>query len=54
MPTMTTSAPRDLLLILGFAIAILTMPIWMAPLGAGYPDLLQRFAIYGIFAIGST
>src|SRR5699024_9540497 len=22
------------------------------PLGAGYPDLLQRFAIYGIFAIG--
>ncbi len=52
MPTMTTSAPRDLLLILGFAIAILTMPIWIAPLGAGYPDLLQRFAIYGIFAIG--
>jgi ABC-type branched-subunit amino acid transport system permease subunit len=28
------------------------MPLWLAPLGAGYPDLLQRFAIYGIFAIG--
>ena len=28
------------------------MPIWLAPIGAGYPDLLQRFAIFGIFAIG--
>ncbi len=35
-----------------FTVAVLTMPIWLAPLGAGYPDLLQRFAIYGIFAIG--
>ena len=22
------------------------------PFGAGYPDLLQKFAIFGIFAIG--
>ncbi|HEV7276017.1 MAG TPA: branched-chain amino acid ABC transporter permease [Devosiaceae bacterium] len=28
------------------------MPLWLAPLGASYPGLLQRFAIYGIFAIG--
>ncbi len=28
------------------------MPLWLAPIGAGYPDLLQRFAIYGIFALG--
>jgi ABC-type branched-subunit amino acid transport system permease subunit len=28
------------------------MPVWLAPLGANYPDLLQKFAIYGIFAIG--
>ena len=28
------------------------MPWWLAPIGAGYPDLLQHFAIYGIFAIG--
>src|SRR5688500_6742881 len=28
------------------------MPLWMRPSGAAYPDLLQRFAIYGIFAIG--
>jgi len=27
-------------------------PVIMAPLGASYPDLLQKFAIYGIFAIG--
>ncbi len=48
---MTTSR-KDLLLFGGFALAVLTMPLWMQPLGAAYPDLLQRFAIYGIFAIG--
>lgn len=47
-----TVARRDLLFIAGFAAAVLAMPLWMAPFGAGYPDLLQRFAIYGIFAIG--
>ncbi len=35
-----------------FAAAILTMPIWLAPIGAGYPDILQKFAIFGIFALG--
>jgi ABC-type branched-subunit amino acid transport system permease subunit len=49
---MPIDARRDLVLFGGFALAVLTMPIWMAPLGAAYPDLLQRFAIYGIFAIG--
>jgi len=43
---------NDTLLIAIFAAAILTMPWWMAPLGAGYPDLLQKFAIFGVFAIG--
>ena len=47
-----TTARKDLLLLGGFAAAVLTMPLWMAPLGGAYPDLLQRFAIYGIFAIG--
>ncbi|MEO9527253.1 branched-chain amino acid ABC transporter permease [Roseibium sp.] len=28
------------------------MPIWLAPVGAGYPDLLQKFAIFGLFATG--
>ncbi len=35
-----------------FAAVILLMPLWMIPLGGSYPDLLQKFAIYGIFAIG--
>ncbi|MCW5773256.1 MAG: branched-chain amino acid ABC transporter permease [Rhodospirillaceae bacterium] len=42
----------DAVLVAGFAVVVLAMPLWLAPLGAGYPDLLQRFAIYGIFAIG--
>lgn len=43
---------NDTNLLLAFAAAILLMPIWLTPLGAAYPDLLQKFAIYGIFAIG--
>ena len=35
-----------------FAAIVLTMPIWLKPIGAAYPDLLQKFAIFGIFAIG--
>ncbi len=35
-----------------FALAVLTMPIWLLPIGASYPDLMQKFAIFGIFAIG--
>ena len=49
---MMTTARNDLLLFCGFALAVLTMPVWMAPFGAAYPDLLQRFTIYAIFAIG--
>ncbi|WP_236020654.1 branched-chain amino acid ABC transporter permease [Devosia sediminis] len=51
MPT-TFMSRNDLLLFLGFTIVVLAMPIWLAPFGAGYPDLLQRFMIYGIFAVG--
>ncbi|HEU4986421.1 MAG TPA: branched-chain amino acid ABC transporter permease [Rhizobiaceae bacterium] len=35
-----------------FAAVVLTMPLWLEPFGAAYPDLMQKFAIYGIFAIG--
>jgi ABC-type branched-subunit amino acid transport system permease subunit len=49
---MTHTPRKDLALFACFSLAALTMPVWMAPLGAAYPDLLQRFAIYGIFAIG--
>ncbi len=35
-----------------FSTVVLTMPLWLSPIGAGYPDLLQKFTIFGIFAIG--
>ncbi len=35
-----------------FTAVVLLMPIWLIPFGASYPDLLQKFAIFGIFAIG--
>ena len=43
---------RDLLLFAGFAAVVLLMPLWLAPFGAAYPDLLQKFVIYALFAIG--
>lgn len=46
------SVASDWILFLLFSAAVLTMPIWLAPLGANYPDLMQKFAIYGVFAIG--
>ncbi len=42
----------DLFIMLMFTAAVLTMPLWLTPIGAGYPDLLQKFAIFGLFAIG--
>ena len=35
-----------------FSIVVFTAPMWAAPFGANYPDLLQKFAIFGVFAIG--
>jgi len=49
---MANTSKKDLFLIAAFTVAVLTMPIWLAPFGAAYPDLMQRFAIFGIFAIG--
>ena len=43
---------KDNMLVGIFAAAILTMPLWAGAVGAGYPDLLQKFAIFGLFAIG--
>ncbi|MEM6932307.1 MAG: branched-chain amino acid ABC transporter permease [Pseudomonadota bacterium] len=42
----------DMILFVCFSVLVLTGPIILAPIGAGYPDLLQKFAIFGIFAIG--
>ena len=49
---MRAMSRNDLLLFLGFTLVVLAMPIWLHPFGAAYPDLLQRFMIFGIFAVG--
>jgi len=46
------SPSLDLLLFVLFSLAVLAMPYWLAPFGANYPDLMQKFAIFGVFAIG--
>lgn len=43
---------NDMFVMLIFSAIVLTMPLWLEPLGASYPDLLQKFAIFGIFAVG--
>ena len=43
---------KDMLLMAIFTVVVLTLPISMQPFGGAYPDLLQKFAIFGIFAIG--
>lgn len=43
---------KDILLLVIFAAIVFAGPILMSPFGAAYPDLLQKFAIFGIFAIG--
>ncbi len=43
---------NELTTMLIFSAIVLSMPIWLDPIGANYPDLLQKFAIFGIFAIG--
>ncbi len=47
-----TISKKDLALLAVFTAAVLAGPIILKPIGAGYPDLLQKFAIYGIFALG--
>jgi ABC-type branched-subunit amino acid transport system permease subunit len=43
---------REPFALLAFAAVILLMPVWLSPLGANYPDLLQKFMIFAIFAMG--
>jgi ABC-type branched-subunit amino acid transport system permease subunit len=43
---------RDTLILALFALVIVTMPLWTAPIGANYPGLMQKFVIFAIFAIG--
>lgn len=48
----TSSTTSDWILFAAFSVVVLTMPVWLAPFGANYPDLMQKFAIFGLFAIG--
>lgn len=50
--TAPSEGRHDLLLLVCFAAAVLAGPVILAPFGANYPDLLQKFCIFGIFAIG--
>jgi ABC-type branched-subunit amino acid transport system permease subunit len=43
---------NDWLLLTGFAAVTLSLPILLEPIGAAYPAILQKFCIFGIFAIG--
>ncbi len=43
---------NDRLLMIGFMLVVALAPAIFTPIGGGYPDLLQKFAIFGIFAIG--
>jgi len=49
---MKISLQNNMVVMLIFSAVVLTAPLWLAPIGANYPDLLQKFAIFGIFAIG--
>ncbi len=42
----------NLSVMLTFIAVVLSAPLWLTPIGANYPDLLQKFAIFGVFAIG--
>ena len=52
MTSMKAIFQNNLVVMVIFAAVVLTAPTWLSPIGANYPDLLQKFAIFGIFAIG--
>lgn len=48
----TEQSKKDMILMAIFIAVVITSPILLQPFGAAYPDLLQKFAIFGIFAVG--
>jgi ABC-type branched-subunit amino acid transport system permease subunit len=46
------SKQSDIVLLVGFSVVVFASPFILGPIGAGYPDILQKFAIFGIFAMG--
>lgn len=49
---MISLAKKDLVSLGLLSLVVLSMPIWLAPLGAAYPALMQKLAIFAIFAVG--
>lgn len=49
---MLSLSRKDLISLVIFAAVVVAMPLWLAPFGAAYPGLMQKFAIAAIFAIG--
>ncbi len=43
---------QDWILFLGFSAVVLLAPILFQPIGAAYPAILEKFCIFGLFAIG--
>lgn len=52
MMDISAARKKELRTLIIFSLVVLTAPIWLKPFGAGYPDLLQKFAIFSVFAIG--
>lgn len=52
MRKMLLSQQSNGVIMLTFTAVVLSAPLWLDPIGANYPDLLQKFAIFGVFAIG--
>ena len=52
MKSIFSMSRKDITTFLIFSAVVLLMPIWLQPFGAAYPDLMQKFAIFGILAIG--
>ena len=43
---------KDWVLFLGFSAVVLAAPVLFQPIGAAYPAILEKFCIFGLFAIG--
>ncbi len=43
---------RDYFMLLIFAAIMITLPMWGPLIDAGYPDIMQRFAVFGLIAVG--
>lgn len=43
---------QDWILFVGFSAVVLLAPILFQPIGAAYPAILEKFCIFGLFAIG--